>query len=51
MNKDILIKELHKLADEGDYKTALYKAEDLLLSYIDDEDIEEAFSNLGRLYD
>jgi len=50
MDRETLIKDLLKLADESDYETAQYEAVDLLLKYIDDEEIEEAFRNLGRYY-
>ena len=50
MNRKEVIKKLIELQDNPDYTDAHYKADDLLLKFIDDPAIEEEFLKIGRYY-
>lgn len=45
MTRDELLQQLRKLAQDPDRESAHSKADDLLLEYIDDEEISEAFNS------
>ena len=52
MEKEVLIKKLKKLSSDknGDYETTHYRADRLLIQYINDKEIEEAYDNVGKWY-
>jgi len=52
MDKDTLLKELDKLHCKKyeDFEEGHIKADELLIKYINDKDIEEAFENVGKWY-
>jgi hypothetical protein len=45
MSKDELLEQLRELVNESDREMAHSKADDLLLEYIGDEEITEAFNS------
>ena len=50
MTKDELIEKLKELSKIGDTEMAHHDADDLLISYINDEEISEAYGNIGKWY-
>lgn len=50
MDRKEIIKNLIELQNNPDYEDAHYKADDLLLKFIDDPEIEEEFLKIGRYY-
>ena len=50
MTKDELIKALHDCRDNMDTETGHAKADDLLVEYINDPDIQEAYDAIGKWY-
>lgn len=52
MDKKKLIIELQKISrtENDDYETTHYKADKLLLQYINDEEITKAYENVGKWY-
>lgn len=52
MDKKYLLKELNKLSPtiNSDFEEAHIKADELLLEYINDKEIKEAFYNVDRCY-
>ena len=45
-----LIKKLRVLAQKSDYEIAHWKADELLIEYINDKEIEEAYDKVGKWY-
>jgi Glu-tRNA(Gln) amidotransferase subunit E-like FAD-binding protein len=50
ITKEELIKKLKELAKDNDYEMAHIKADNLLLLYLNDEEIEEAYDSVGKWY-
>ena len=52
IDKKKLITELQKISrtENDDYEITHYKADKLLLQYINDEEITEAYENVGKWY-
>lgn len=53
MNRTELIKELKKLDEDicnRSYEDTHYEADRLLIAYIDDKEIEDAYDNVGKWY-
>lgn len=52
INKKKLITELQKISrtENDDFEETHYKADMLLLQYINDEEITEAYENVGKWY-
>ena len=50
MTKDELLKKLEDLRTSGDVETAHHGADQLLLGYIDDQDIEKAYDKVRKWY-
>lgn len=50
ITKEELIKKLKELAKDDDYEMAHVKADALLLLYLNDEEIEEAYDSVGKWY-
>ena len=52
MTKDELIKELNKISREKnrDYETTHLKADSLLIEYIKDNEIAQAYHGVGKWY-
>lgn len=50
MTRDELIQKLETLIGASDVEQAHYDADALLLKYINDADIAEAFSNIPKWY-
>jgi Glu-tRNA(Gln) amidotransferase subunit E-like FAD-binding protein len=50
ISREELIRILKELANNDDFEIAHSAADSLLLSYIDDEEITEAFDNIGKWY-
>lgn len=52
ITKEELITELEKLVktENDDYETTHAKADMLLIQYINDEEITEAYDNVGKWY-
>lgn len=52
MEKEVLIKKLKKLSSDknGDYEITHYRADKLLIQYINDKEIEEAYDDVGKWY-
>lgn len=50
MKLDELLEELKKLENSGDPEEAHARADDLLLVYIDNKKVTEAFENVPRWY-
>lgn len=52
MDRTELIKELKRLDKNiyDDIETAHYKADRLLIKYINDKEIEDAYDNVGKWY-
>lgn len=50
MNKEELIKKLKELQNSGDTEIAHVKADDLLIEYINDSDIADAYNALDKWY-
>ena len=52
IDKEKLIKELKKLSKNvcGDFEYTHFKADELLIDYIKDKEIKEAFDNVGKWY-
>lgn len=50
MSREELLRELRALEDEPDEERAHVKADELLLKYIDDEEISEAFDEINKWY-
>ena len=45
-----LLKKLRILAQKSDYEIAHWKADELLIEYINDKEIEEAYDKVGKWY-
>ena len=52
MEKEVLLKELKSLSRSqcDDFETTHYRADKLLIQYINDKEIEEAYNNVGKWY-
>ena len=50
MDRTELIKELKKLDECYDFESAHYNADRLLIKYINDKEIEDAYDNVGKWY-
>ena len=52
MDKEKLINELKKLSSNvnNDFEMTHWKADELLIKYINDKDIKKAFDNVGKWY-
>lgn len=52
MTKDELIKELKKLSRDknGDFESTHYRADRLLIKYINDKEIEDVYNDVGKWY-
>lgn len=52
MDKETLVKKLKRLSENvcGDFETSHYKADRLLIKYINDKEIEDAYDNVGKWY-
>ena len=52
MDKEKLINELKKLSRnvDRDFEVTHWKADELLIKYINDKDIKKAFDNVGKWY-
>ena len=50
MDRTELIKKLKKLDKCYDFESAHYKADRLLIKYINDKEIEDAYDNVGKWY-
>lgn len=50
MNKKELITKLKELAEDLDYEYAHGEADNLLIEYINDKEIKEAFDKVGKWY-
>ena len=50
MNKDTLLQALRALQDNDDYEVAHGEADNLLVEYINDPEIAEAYAKIGKWY-
>ena len=50
ITKEELIKKLKELAKDNDCEMTHAEADDLLLLYLNDEEIREAYENVGKWY-
>ena len=50
MNKKELVKELKALQNDDDNETSHSNADSLLLEYIDDKEVKEAFNKIEKWY-
>jgi hypothetical protein len=50
MNRTELLTKLRRLNDNDDSEVAHYEADLALLSYIDDQEVGEAFHNIRKWY-
>lgn len=50
MTKDELLAKLRELADDSDHEMAHVQADDLLLEWISDPEIEEAYHAIEKWY-
>lgn len=50
ITRDELLAKLRELARDGDYEVAHIKADELLVKYIDDSEIEAAYDAIGKWY-
>jgi len=50
MNKDELLKRLLSIKDDGDFEMTHSYADDWLIEYIDDEEIQKAYNDIGKWY-
>jgi hypothetical protein len=50
MTKETLIKKLREYSRMGDVETAHFMADEALLKFINDEDIQLAFYNISKWY-
>jgi hypothetical protein len=50
ITKEELIKKLKELAEDDDYEMTHVKADNLLLLYLNDEEIREAYESVGKWY-
>jgi hypothetical protein len=50
ITKEELIKKLKELAEYWDYEIAHAEADDLLLLYLNDEEIKEAYDSVEKWY-
>lgn len=50
MDKEETLRELIKLNDIADYQEAHQRADEILLKYINDEDVEVLFREIVRIY-
>jgi hypothetical protein len=50
MEKEELIKELEKLYENPDTEDAHFEADNLIIDYIDDREIKEAYENVSKWY-
>jgi len=50
MDKEELIKSLKELQNNGDYEAAHSIADNLLLEFINDKEIEEEYDKIGKWY-
>ena len=50
MDKKELLEKMKELAKNSDYEMAHIEADNLLLLYIDDEEIIESYENIGKWY-
>ena len=50
ITKEELIRKLNELAEDDDYETAHAEADNLLLLYLNDKEIEEAYDSVGKWY-
>lgn len=50
ITKEELIRKLNELAEDDDYEMTHAEADDLLLLYLNDEEIKEAYDSVGKWY-
>lgn len=50
ITKEELIKKLKEFAENDDYEMAHAEADDLLVLYLNDEEIREAYESVGKWY-
>ena len=50
MTRDELLAALWELAGEGDYERGHARADSLLLEFINDHDVTEAYDKIGKWY-
>ena len=50
MTKDTLLQALRALQDNDDYEMAHGEADDLLVKFINDPEIAEAYEKIGKWY-
>ena len=50
MKKEELVDALHELSTDDDTEDAHIKADELLLKYINDDEINEAFHSIDKWY-
>jgi hypothetical protein len=50
ITKEELIKKLKEFAENDDYEMAHAEADDLLVLYLNDEEITDAYDSVGKWY-
>lgn len=50
MSKEELIEQLNSLSDDSDVEGNHIEADELLIAYINDEDVKQAFESISKWY-
>ncbi len=50
LKKEELLAMLEELSDDGDYEVSHYLADKLIIKYINDDEIKDAYDNIGKWY-